>query len=93
MLLKFHLFPFEKDNQDNSNITISFKLVEFSQQKKVTRLNYNYGWTKYVENKRLKYFVTVANPRFKVHTYVTVAKNCMIWYNNKKYIILKNNNK
>lgn len=47
---------------------------------------------KYVENKLLKYFVIVANSRSKVDTYVTVA-DCMICYNNKKYIILKNNSR
>lgn len=35
----------------------------------------------------------MTNLRFKVHTYVTVAKDGMIWYNNKKYIILKNNSR
>lgn len=41
MLLKFHLFPFEKDNQDNSNITISFKLVEFSHKSDTLNLCIN----------------------------------------------------
>lgn len=77
-----------KNNEDDPNSTASFKLVEFSQElgrlalaKMIIMDELAF---KYVENEGFRYFVSLACPRFKVPTCVTIAKDSMLFYNDKK---------
>lgn len=77
-----------KDNEDEPNSTVSFKLIKFSQE--LTQLAFakmiikNELAFKHVENEGFRYFVSVTCSRFKVPTHVIVAKDCMLLYNDEK---------
>lgn len=80
---------FGKQSEDDN--TVSFKLVEFNQEKTrialakmiiIDELPF-----KFVENQGFKDFMAEAQPRFKIPSRVTVARDCMLLYSLENYIV------